>query len=83
MEPDMVGVRLRQIRKARRLTQAELAEIVGIPQGTISHVETGRQPGYHLAVDTARRLAFALGVSLDALVGVPAETPGPRRSKGL
>lgn len=35
------GERIRQIRKLRRLTQAQLAELVGIKQGAVSQIEVG------------------------------------------
>jgi len=72
-DPDMVGKRLRQMRLARGLTQMELAEKADIPQSTLSEVESGSRQGLGITLRAARRLAFALGVSLDALAGTPAE----------
>jgi transcriptional regulator with XRE-family HTH domain len=76
-------VRLRQIRKARGLTQPDLAELAHVPQSTISQVETGVSRGRRLAVETMRRLAFVLGVSLDVLLGMPEDRPAPKRRKGI
>lgn len=56
------------IRKARRrasLTQRDLAARCGIGQSRISQIENGHRLG---ALDTAHRIARALGVSLDALL---------------
>ena len=71
--PDIVGKRLRQLRKARGLTQAQLAELASLPQSQISQIESGVRRGSAIQLDAARNLAFALGVSLDALAGVPTD----------
>lgn len=36
-----IGMRLKELRKEARLTQVELAETSGVPQGTISRIESG------------------------------------------
>ena len=41
-EEQRLGEQLRAIRKARRVTGAELAEAIGVTQGTVSKMETGR-----------------------------------------
>lgn len=72
------GGRLRQARKAARMTQADLADAAGVDQVSISKYETGH------AYPTDRRLplAHALGVSnpydlfpFPEIPGVPAPTP--------
>jgi len=57
LEPD--GVKLRQLRRERALSQQELAERAGTTQETISRLERG-----HTAARgrTLRKLAEALGV---------------------
>ncbi len=40
---EFIGRRLREIRKARRLSQQEVAERVGIPQSNLSRIENGKQ----------------------------------------
>lgn len=63
--PDLPG-RIKAIRTARGLCQVELAAEVGVPRTTVSHWETGaRTP----TLGAACRLADALGVRLDVLVG--------------
>ena len=69
--PDIVGRRIRQLRRARGLTQAQLAELCELPQSQLSQIESGARRGSTIQLDAARRIAFALGVSLDALAGVP------------
>ena len=71
--PDIVGKRIRTLRKARGLTQAQLAELCDLPQSQISQIESGARRGSTIQLDAARAIAFALGVSLDALAGVPTD----------
>lgn len=51
------GESVRIIRELQRLTQAQLSELCGIPQTTISGIETGR---VNLGVERAKTLANAL-----------------------
>ena len=56
---------LKQARTRRKLTQVELAEIVGVHKITISRLERGdRQPSMRML----QRLAKALGVSVTRLL---------------
>lgn len=58
--------RLRKARELRDLTQAELAKKARLPVGAISHFEVGsRKPSF----ENLRRLADALGVTTDFLLG--------------
>jgi len=58
--------RLRKWRRKRRLTQEELAKRADVPKVSASHFETGlRFPN----AESLRRLADALGVSADYLLG--------------
>jgi transcriptional regulator with XRE-family HTH domain len=51
------GQSLRIIRELQGLSQVQLAELCGIPQSTISGIETGR---INLGVERAKTLAIAL-----------------------
>ena len=51
------GESVRIVRELQSLTQAELAELCGIPQSTISGIERGR---VNLGVERAKALAIAL-----------------------
>jgi transcriptional regulator with XRE-family HTH domain len=53
------GESVRIVRELQGLSQVELAALCGIPQATISSIETGR---VNLGVDRARKLAVALRV---------------------
>ncbi len=61
-----VQIRLRELRKARGLTQVQLAELCGMPQSTISRIESGSTTGVDF--DTLDRVAAALGVHPSELI---------------
>ena len=58
--------RIREIRKIRNLSQAELGVLAKLPAAAISHLETGHQEP---ALKTLLKLADALQVSMDYLAG--------------
>ncbi|MBB6037942.1 XRE family transcriptional regulator [Phytomonospora endophytica] len=71
---DAVGPRLRELRRRRGLTLAELAERTGVNQSTLSRLEGGaRKPTLELLLP----LAEVYAVPLDDLVGAP-RTGDPR-----
>ena len=57
---------IRVWREHRQLTTAKLAEMAGIARPFLAQLETGKRDG---TVDTLRRLAQALGITIDDLVG--------------
>ncbi len=62
---DSYGAWLHYLRKEKHLTQAELANQIGVPQTTLAYWErTGKLTGRHPIL----RLAKALGVSLNKLL---------------
>ena len=63
---------LSTIRKAKLMTQAELAARSGINRVTIAKYETGRQEP---TVANALKLATALGVTVDELIGAVENCP--------
>lgn len=61
------SVRLRELRKAKRLTQKELAQRVGVTRGMVSAMESDmRYPSYPVLI----RLAAVLGTTTDYLLCV-------------
>ena len=60
-----IGVRIRRIRRALDLTQAEVAAIAGIDRGEWSNHERGMR---NCRVDTLGKIADALGCPLSDLV---------------
>jgi transcriptional regulator with XRE-family HTH domain len=61
-----LGQRIAAARKARDLTQQQLADELGIAQQTLAHYEAGR---LRVAVALLPPLARALGVSIEHLIG--------------
>jgi transcriptional regulator with XRE-family HTH domain len=72
---DSVGERLRRLRKEKGLSLRQLAKQAVVPQSTLSAVETGTRGGRNLTLDTGKRLAKALGVTLDYLAGMYEDEP--------
>ena len=61
------GDRLRKLRKERKLTQKELASLIGVKNSVISFYEVGdRTPSLEVLV----KLSKALHVSTDVLLGL-------------
>jgi transcriptional regulator with XRE-family HTH domain len=71
--------RLQDLRVAKGLTQPALAELAGVSAGALRNWEQGRRLPY---VDSAWRVAQALGVTLDELIGDSFKAEGPRPPKG-
>ena len=69
---DIFSARLREAREARGLNQRELAERLGLPPSSIAHFEGGRRGP---SVENLIRLARALGVTADFLLGLDAAQP--------
>ena len=67
---ESIGERLRRLRERRGYSQEQLATLIGVPQSQISRWEAGRVPGENMQLGSAMRLAWVLGVSLDALSGM-------------
>ena len=65
VEGPRLGARLRQLRKAAGLTQAELARRTGIHRPNIARVEAGRHTP---SLETLARLASAIGVPTTAVL---------------
>ena len=63
-----VGARVRRIRRAKDLTQEDLASISGLNVITISRLENGTAKAVY--ADTVMALAKALGISANYLLGL-------------
>ena len=57
----LIGARLRELREERKLSQADITEIIGLPRSYISRVENGHSVP---SLETLQRLAAALDVPL-------------------
>ena len=60
-----IGQRIRKFRKANRLSQEQLAEMVGISTTHMSHIETGNTK---LSLPVLVDIANALSVQTDAII---------------
>ena len=74
----LVGQRIRQLRKSRHLTQADLASRIGITQSDLSRMESGE---YKVGLDTLFKILHVFELSMSRFfeeapeVHEPAETP--------
>ena len=72
-----IGNRIRDIRKQKKITLIELANLTGVAQATLSRMETGQMLG---TVESHQKIAEALGVSLSNLYeGIDKRTEGAHR----
>ena len=61
---------LQRMRKEKGMSQKELADALGVTQGTVSAWESGR---WDPTVENLRAVAKVLGVTVDELIGEPLE----------
>lgn len=59
---------LKELRKKRKLTQADLAEVIGVSQVTMGRYETGER---EMPYETLFQLADYFGVTIDEILGRP------------
>jgi transcriptional regulator with XRE-family HTH domain len=57
---------LRELRRSKGLSQRDLGKLAGVSSGTVYRVENGLRGAY---LATVRKLAWALGVTPEALLG--------------
>ena len=67
----LMGQRIKQARKEKRLTQIELAELAGVSASFLGHIERGSRIA---SIETLCSLCRALNVSSDYLLGLSDET---------
>jgi transcriptional regulator with XRE-family HTH domain len=58
---ELLGARIKELRKTKRLTQEELSEMVDIDPKHLSRIEVGRS---YPSLDALERMAIALDVEL-------------------
>ena len=68
-----VGENIRRYRKPRGMTQAQLAEAVGLTEGAVRHYESGIRA---VKPELLESISAALGVSVNALKDYGVETAG-------
>lgn len=63
-----IGERIREIRRARRMTQAALAEAIGRTEDSVSQIERGLNLP---TIDTVLAMAKALTIPVDHIISSP------------
>ena len=77
---EQLGQRLAERRKARGITQVQLAEQLGVAQQTLAHYEGGT---VRIAIATLADAAKVLDTSIEALVGSSSDKRGGKRGPAL
>ena len=70
---ELVGRKIRQLRRQRKLTQVDLAEKIGIHQSDLSRMEQGE---YKVGLDTLFKLLQVFDLKIGEFFG-ESETAGP------
>ena len=71
--------RLRDLRKAKKLTQVQMQMLTGIDQSDYSKIESGKR---YYTFEQCKRIAMALDTSMDYLAGLTDEVkPYPRNKE--
>lgn len=70
-----LGTRIAALRKEQDLTQAQLAELLGLTQQMIASYEVGRR---RVPVSLLPRIASVLAMSVEALIGKADAAPAKR-----
>jgi transcriptional regulator with XRE-family HTH domain len=78
MAEETMGERLKRLRQAAGLTQAQLADRVGLSLGAVRNWEQDRRVPLF---DAAIRAAQAMGVSLDVLAGLAEPQAKPTKPR--
>jgi transcriptional regulator with XRE-family HTH domain len=68
----LVGQKIRQIRKSRHLTQADLAARIGVTQSDLSRMENGE---YKVGLDTLFRILQVFELSMSHFFEEPSSAP--------
>lgn len=61
LKADVLAFKFRELRKKQHLTQAQLAEKLGMGKGQISKIENGK---FNLTLSTINKIAAALGATI-------------------
>jgi putative transcriptional regulator len=71
MVQERVGNKVRELRTSLGLTQAQLAELVGVARVSIVAIENGR---FLPTIETALRIGKALGIPVEQIFWLKEET---------
>ena len=67
---DTIRHNIKKYRKLKKITSAELAEMVGLSHDFIRQIQS-QKAGYNFSVETFYKISVALGVSMDQLIEKP------------
>ncbi|MBI5656775.1 MAG: helix-turn-helix transcriptional regulator [Geobacter sp.] len=77
---ELLGARIREIRKSRSLTQEKLAEIIDVEQKHVSRIEVGKN---YPTIDRLEKIADALGVPMMTFFDFMHLNDAGERAKGI
>ncbi len=75
-QKQLIGKRIRELRKARGLTQEQLAERSGLDYTTIGALERGV---FNPSLKTAEKIASAMGMGVTELITLPGGKPATEK----
>jgi transcriptional regulator with XRE-family HTH domain len=78
VQVQLVGRKLRRLRKERRLSQVELSARVGIQQSDLSRMERGE---YRVSLDKLFKLLGEFGLSITEFFDEPVVAPSAREAR--
>ena len=81
MNTMVIGNNVRNLRKQRKLTQEELAELAGVSRNYISMIE--RDEAENISSDIIQKIAWGLGVKVSQITGQPNSETGTIVPPGL
>src|SRR2546428_13629089 len=76
---ELVGRKIRQLRRQRKLTQVELAERIGIAQSDLSRMEQGE---YKVGLDTLFKILQVFDLKMGEFFG-ETESPAEKEARDL
>lgn len=68
MDTRLLGEKIQELRKARGMTQKDLAGFLGYSESFVSYVEKGERK---IAIDDVQKIAKIFSVDMDFLIGKP------------
>ena len=76
----MISTQLKELKDKRKLTNQQLAELSGVPVGTINRILSGQtdNPSFQTVCD----IVMAMDGSLDELAGIKEPEEAPAKAKG-
>lgn len=76
----MISTQLKELKDKRKLTNQQLAELSGVPVGTINRILSGQtdNPSFQTVCD----IVMAMDGSLDELAGIKEAEEPPAKAKG-